>query len=59
MQQDKRLLQQQLRRLQDAIAESSETHGVLLDEELQADISELMKNHTEDVQSVHEEGTFQ
>ena len=59
MQQDKRLLQQQLRRLQDAIAESTETHGVLLDEELQADISELIKAHTKDVHSAHEEGTFQ
>lgn len=59
MQQDKRLLQQQLRRLQDAIAESTDTHGVLLDQELQADISELMKTHTEDVYSAHEEGSFQ
>ena len=59
LQHDKRMLQQQLRRLQNVISESIATKGVTLDEELHDDISQLIKDHTKDVHSNYEEGTFQ
>ena len=59
LQHEKRMLQQQLRRLQDAITESTATNGVILDEQLQDDITQLMKDHTQDIHSTYEEGTFQ
>ena len=59
LQHEKRMLQQQLRRLQNAISESTATEGIILNEELHDDISQLMKDHTKDVHSNYEEGTFQ
>ena len=51
--------QQQIRRLQEAIADSTVTDGVNLDEELYDDFSQMVRDHTSDVLSTHEEGTFQ
>ena len=53
------MLQQQLRRLQDTIAESTALDGVILDEELHGDVSQMMKEYTKDICSTYEEGTFQ
>jgi len=48
------MCKQQIRRLQEAISNSTATDGVNL-----ADFSQLMKSHTNDVYSAREEGTFQ
>ena len=50
--------QQQIRQLQEAIADSTVTDGVNLDEELHDDFSQMVRDHTKDVLSIHE-GTFQ
>ena len=59
MHHETRMCKQQIRRLQKAIADSTATDGVNLDEELQNDFSQLVKSHTNDVHSSHKEGTFQ
>ena len=59
MHHETRMCKQQIRRLQEAIADSTATDGVNLDEELHNDFSQLVKSHTNDVHSSHEEGTFQ
>ena len=56
---EKRMLQQQLRRLQTTIAESTEVDGVVLNEELHDDVSQMMKDHNEEICSTFEEGSFQ
>ena len=59
LQHERRMFMQQLRRLGDAISESTATDGIILDEEMYDDISQLMKDHTKDIHSNYEEGTFQ
>ena len=56
---DKRACQQQIRRLQEAIDESIVTNGISLDEELNGDLLQVMKNYAEDVHSTHKENTFE
>ena len=59
LQHERMMFMQRLRRLEDAISESTTTDGIILDEGLHDDISQLMKDNTEDVHSRYEEGTFQ
>ena len=59
MQQKTRKGQQQIRRLQEALADATGTDGVDLDEELHDDFTQLIKEHLDDVLSTHEEGMFQ
>jgi len=54
-----RMGQQQIRRLQEALADATREDGIGLDEELHNDFSQLVKDHAKDVLSAHEEGTFQ
>jgi len=42
-------MQQQLKRLQNTIAESTAIDGVILDEELHGDVSQMMKEYTKDI----------
>ena len=59
MHHETRMCKQQIRRLQEAIADSAVTDAVNLDEELHNDFSQLVKSHTNDVHSSHKERTFQ
>ena len=59
LQKKSRLEQPQIRRLQEAIVVSTGVDGVTLDDELQNDFLQLAKDHTKDVLSNQEEGTFQ
>ena len=56
---EKRMCQQQIRRLHETIADSTATDGVYLDEELHGDVLQLMNDNTKDVHCSHKEGTFQ
>ena len=56
---EKRMCQQQMRRLHKTIADSTATDGVYLDEELHGDVLQLMNDNTKDVHCSHKEGTFQ
>ena len=56
---ENRMLEQQTRRLQEVIADSTATDGVYLDKELNSDVVQLMNDSTKEVHSFHKEGTFQ
>jgi len=43
---------------QQAISKLTDTDGVDLDKELHDDFSQVVKDHTKDVLSSHEKGTF-
>ena len=54
-----RIGQQQIKRLQGALADTTGTDGVDLDEAFHDDFTQLIKDHSKDVESTFEEGTFQ
>jgi len=54
-----RIDQQQIKRLQEALADATGTDGMDLDEELHNDLIQLIKDHSKDVESTFDEGTFQ
>ena len=56
---EKRMCQQQIRRLCERIDESTAADGICLDEEMHSDFLYLMNDTTKEVHSSHEEGTFQ
>ena len=56
---EKRMCQQQVRRLCERNDESTATEGVCLDEELHSDFLQVMNDNNKEIHSSHEEGTFQ